>query len=161
MYQTPQERWTQFNGDSTPVGLTSPRKQSLFDDRIDELLKMAGQLLTRLNVFHLKIHFSNNQLACWTYDNPYAYVVFAGEEVFDRDFSDHFNRLQMPLVCDIHASQVAGILAEFKRLRMVEQGPYLHAASINRVNGLIELSFSCDSSHYLPHQEFCESIRMI
>ncbi len=46
------------------------------------------------------------------------------------------------------------VLAEFKRLRSLDRNIYLRSASLNVVNGLVGLNFSCDGSHYLGYAEF-------
>jgi hypothetical protein len=46
------------------------------------------------------------------------------------------------------------VLAEFKRLRTLDNHIYLRAGSLNVVNGLVGLNFSCDGSHYLNYAEF-------
>ena len=46
------------------------------------------------------------------------------------------------------------VLQKLKELREVDKNIYLRAGSINLVNGLVGLNFSCDGSHYLPVEEF-------
>ena len=48
------------------------------------------------------------------------------------------------------------VLAEFKRLRSLDRNIYLRSASLNVVNGLVGLNFSCDGSHYLGYTEFLD-----
>jgi hypothetical protein len=31
---------------------------------------------------------------------------------------------------------------------------YLRAASLNLLNGMVSLTFSCDGTHYMPYDEF-------
>ena len=50
------------------------------------------------------------------------------------------------------------ILNEFKRLRSTDQTIYMRNGSINRVNGLIGMNFSCDDAHYIDHKTFFEKL---
>jgi hypothetical protein len=50
------------------------------------------------------------------------------------------------------------ILQEFKRLRTTDETIYMRNGSINRVNGLIGMTFSCDGSHYIGHKECFEKL---
>lgn len=154
------DQWLQIKGDPSVRRFVfeQTRQASLFDERIDALMARVETLLNRHGVFHAKIHFSSNQLTCWLYQDPYRYRVFVGEEVFTPDFFDQFGA---PVTIDnpaIPPEGVAPILAQFKRLRMTDKTIYLRNASINRINGLIGMTFSCDGSHYIPYQEFFETV---
>ena len=48
------------------------------------------------------------------------------------------------------------ILRAFKLLRDADETIYLRAASINIMNGLVGLNFSCDGSHYMAANEFLD-----
>ncbi len=154
------KRWLQIKGDPSVRNFVfqQTRQNSLFDQRIDELIVLSDELLTMRGIFHLKIHFSSNQLTCWLYNDPYRYRVHVGEEVFSEEFRDSF-----PLVVPIErpvieSEQVRPILEEFRRLRLKDETIYLRNASINRINGLIGMTFSCDGSHYIPFEEFRETV---
>ena len=49
---------------------------------------------------------------------------------------------------------VRNILLAFKLLRTGDETIYLRVASLNFMNGLVGLNFSCDGSHYMPADEF-------
>lgn len=154
------EHWLQIKGDPSVRRFLfeQTREASIFDSRIDDLVAIVDQLLTMRGVFHAKIHFSSNQLTCWLYNDPYRYRVYVGEEVFEPGFLEHFPKavpIDKPL---IPADQIKPTLEQFKRLRLKDATVYLRNASINRINGLIGMSFSCDGSHYVPFKEFFETI---
>lgn len=134
------------------------REASLFDQRIDDLMAMVENFLTMRGVFHAKIHFSSTQLTCWFYHDPYRYRVFVGDEIFQPGFLDQF----APAMCaerpHIDPTEVPAILQEFKRLRLTDDTVYLRNASINLINGLIGMTFSCDGSHYVPYEEFYDTV---
>jgi hypothetical protein len=48
------------------------------------------------------------------------------------------------------------ILENLARLRHADENIYLRVASINLINGMIGLTFSCDGSHYMPYDEFLQ-----
>jgi len=155
------EHWLQIKGDPSVRRFVfeQTRTASLFDARIEELMATVGCLLTRHGVFHAKIHFSSNQLTCWLYNDPYRYRVFVGEEVFAADFLRGFAQvvaIDKPLIA---AESMPAILAEFTRLRLKDESVYLRNGSLNLINGLIGMTFSCDGSHYLPVGEFFATVK--
>ena len=50
------------------------------------------------------------------------------------------------------------VLNEFRRLRMTDRNIYLRNGSINRINGLIGMTFSCDGAHYIDHKTSFEKL---
>lgn len=154
--------WLQVKGDPSVRAFLfqQSRQISLFDKNIDELHQTIHKLLTEKGVFHIKAHYSSSQLTCWFYDDPFNYKVYVKEEVFDPGFIDSFPKLsyegRRPLI-DIQ--DLFLILDEFKRLRLSDQQIYLRAASINRINGMIGMNFSCDGSHYIDHDEFFNRLK--
>ena len=155
-----QKSWLQIKGDPSVRRFLFEQKRevSVFDQRIDDLMNVVESFLTMRGVFHAKIHFSSTQLTCWFYNDPYRYKVFVGEEIFTPGFLDGF----APAVCAekplIDSGEVASILEEFKRLRSTDETVYLRNASINLINGLVGMTFSCDGSHYIPYEEFYETV---
>lgn len=53
---------------------------------------------------------------------------------------------------------IAEILDEFRRLRTTDSTIYLRNSSINLVNGMIGMTFSCDGAHYIDHKTFFEKL---
>jgi hypothetical protein len=157
------KRWLQIKGDPSVRRFLFEQKRegSLFDRRIDELMGVVENFLTMRGVFHAKIHFSSTQLTCWFYNDPYRYQVFVGEEIFQPGFLEQF----APAVCaerpQIAPSEVHNILQEFRRMRLTDETVYLRNASINLINGLIGMTFSCDGSHYIPYEEFYETLKTL
>lgn len=155
------ERWLQIKGDPSVRAFLfqQSRVESLFDGEIDRIHDIVFALLTRKGAFHVKVHYSSSQLTCWFADDAYRYRVFIKEEVLAPDFLDQFrdctiNHLQ-PL---IDATSTVTILGELKRLRTTDKNIYLRNGSINRVNGLIGMTFSCDGAHYIDHKTFFEKL---
>lgn len=150
-------RWLQVKGDPSvrEFLFQQSRKVSLFDEHIDQLHRVIHALSTAKGVYHVKAHYSSSQLTCWFYDDPYNYRVYVKEEVLAPGFLDSFPSLsyegRQPCV---EQHRLGSILAEFKRLRLSDDQVYLRSASVNRINGMIGMNFSCDGSHYIEHDEF-------
>ena len=155
------DRWLQIKGDPSVRAFLfqQSRVESLFDSQIDRIHEIVHTLLTRKGAFHVKIHHSSSQLTCWFADDAYRYRVFVKEEVLAPDFLDQFrDSLIDHLQPVIHAEDTQAILNEFRRLRTTDKNIYLRNGSINRVNGLIGMTFSCDGSHYIDHKTFFEKL---
>ncbi len=159
MQDTKRISWLQVKGDPAIRELVfqQTRVESTFDQRMDEMLAIVEELLCKRGVFHIRIHFSSNQLTCWTYENPYSYEVYVGDEIFDPSFMDNFTLSKSSLPPRIAPNSIKPILEEFKGLRFLDETIYLRNASINRINGMISLSFSCDGTHYIDHEDFFET----
>jgi hypothetical protein len=155
------ERWLQIKGDPSvrQFLFSQQRVESLFDQQIDRVHAVVQALLTRKGAFHVKIHYSSSQLTCWFCDDAYRYRLYVREEVLAEGFLDHFRDLSVehlkPL---LHADVISPILDEFKRLRLTDETIYLRNASVNLVNGMIGMTFSCDGAHYIDHKTFFERL---
>lgn len=151
------ERWLQIKGDpSVRAFLFDQRRvQSVFDEHLDHVLHVMRVLLTDKGVFHVKAHFSSSQLTCWFYDDPYNYRVFVREQATDPGFLDGLPQraFEHHPPC-IGPRRIGPILDEFRRLRLTDEQIYLRNASINRINGMIGMTFSCDGSHYISCEDF-------
>lgn len=155
------QRWLQVKGDPSVRNFLfqQSRIESLFDTELDRIHDIVYQLLTRKGAFHVKIHYSSSQLTCWFADDAFRYRVFVLDEVLRPDFLEQFrdstvNHL-MPV---INEQNIVDILKELKRLRTTDETIYLRNGSINRINGLIGMTFSCDGSHYIDHKTFFEKL---
>ncbi|MDD5392235.1 MAG: hypothetical protein PHE17_04380 [Thiothrix sp.] len=156
------KRWLQIKGDPSVRAFLfqQERQVSLFDENIDKLHRIMYALATRKGVFNIKVHYSSSQLSCWFFDDPYSYKIYVKEEVFESGFLDSFPTMsyegRQPRI-DRHG--IEPIFDEFKRLRLSDEQIYLRSASINRINGMIGMNFSCDGSHYIEHEEFFRRLK--
>ncbi len=151
------QRWLQVKGDPSvrQFLFQQSRKVSLFDEQIDQVHTLVKQILLDHGAFHVKVHYSSSQLTCWFYDDPYNYRVFVKEEVLAKNFLEGLPRLSYEgRKPRIEPKHIHIILDEFKRLRLSDEQVYLRSASMNRLNGMISMNFSCDGSHYIEHEEF-------
>jgi hypothetical protein len=155
------QRWLQIKGDPSVRGLLfqQARAVSLFDDHIDQLHQIMLRLFLEKGVFHSKIHYSSSQLTCWYARDPFCYEKFVREEVFAADFLDRFPNAdyagRQPLIKE---KEIGMILGEFRRLRLTDETLYLRNGAINLINGMINMSFSCDGTHYIDHKTFFERL---
>lgn len=155
------ERWLQVKGDPSVRNFLfqQSRVESLFDTDLDRIHKVVNALLTLKGAFHVKIHYSSNQLTCWFADDAFRYRVFVMDEVLSPTFLSQFRDCKIDhLQPVIDTKNTLAILKEFKRLRSTDQTIYMRNGSINRVNGLINMTFSCDGSHYIDHKTFFEKL---
>ena len=155
------QKWLQIKGDpSVRAFLFQQRRiESLFDSEIDRIHETIYALLARKGAFHVKVHYSSSQLTCWFADDAFRYRVYVKEEVLEPGFIEQFrdmpiNHLQ-PVV---EKRDLRRILDEFKRLRTTDQTIYMRNGSINRINGQIGMTFSCDGAHYIDHRTFFEKL---
>ena len=156
------KRWLQIKGDPSVRAFLfeQTRQQSLFDEHLDHVHRIIYALLTSKGAYHVQAHYSSSQLTCWFYDDPYNYKVYVKEEVCEKGFLDSFPSLsyegRQPR---IEPQNIDPILNEFKRMRLSDEQLYLRSASINRINGMISMNFSCDGSHYIEAEEFFQRLR--
>jgi hypothetical protein len=155
------ERWLQIKGDPSIRAqlFQQQRVESLFDTAIDSVHEIVQTLLIRKGVFHTKIHYSSSQLTCWFAKDPFVYEKFVREEVLSDGFlgrfsdADHAGRT--PLLGGLELTR---IFKEFRRLRLSDETIYLRNAAVNLINGMINMSFSCDGTHYIDHKTFFDKL---
>lgn len=152
------DNWHQLKGDpAIRRGLfRQKRVQSIMDDNIDEALETMHELMTEYGVFHGEIHFSGSRAIVWHQDDPFTYHLLTINELTSPNIFmaypklDYFERAHIP------ANKLKPVLEMFKELRYADENVYLRSASVNLVNGLVGLNFSCDGSHYMSYNEFLE-----
>lgn len=151
------ERWLQIKGDPSVRAFLfqQQRVQSVFDERLDHVMSVMQALLTLKGAFHVKAHFSSSQLTAWYHDDPFNYRVYVREEATAPGFLDSLPSLSYEgRKPRIGPDRISPVLDEFKRLRLTDAQIYLRNASINRLNGMIGMTFSCDGSHYIDCDDF-------
>jgi hypothetical protein len=155
------QKWLQVRGDPSVRAFlfAQERIESQFDVHLDKMHCIVRELLRSKGVFHAKIHYSSSQLTLWFSDDAYRYRVYLAEEVLAPTFLDQFHAQSLAhLKPTLGEHDVAAILAEFKRLRLSDQTIYLRNGSINLINGMIGMTFSCDGAHYIDHKTFFERL---
>ena len=155
MYSEP-GRWRQIKGDPAIRAqvFQQCRVQSRLDDNIDLVLPVLEELVTEHGVYQLEVHFSSNRATVWFMDDPYRYQLIEIDDLTDPDICLAYAHHPYPKDALIPREDIRPILDTFRQLRFADDTIYLRAGSINLFNGIVGLNFSCDGSHYIPHDEF-------
>ncbi|MEJ2608607.1 MAG: hypothetical protein P8179_00675 [Candidatus Thiodiazotropha sp.] len=148
--------WQQFKGDPAVRGqlFMQQRSQSRLDENIDSVHETVFDLMTAHGIFHCKIHYSSGRCSFWEMKDPYSYQIHGVEEIVDPDIVLAYPLHPYPERAKVTPKQLREVLEGFKGLRFADETVYLRSASINVMNGMLGLTFSCDGSHYMPAEEF-------
>ncbi len=150
------DKWRQIKGDPSIRGglFAQERTESLLDKHYDDVMYLMEELMLEHGVYHCQIHLSSSRATIWHVDNPYVYRILTIAELLDPNIclaypiSPYFDRAIVPSL------DIMTIFDQFKQLRFMDDTIYLRSGSLNLVNGMIGLNFSCDGSHYLTSDEF-------
>ncbi|MGV6858798.1 MAG: PDC sensor domain-containing protein [bacterium] len=147
--------WLQVKGDPSIRGtlFQQSRTHSLMDDKLDDVIDIIEELILYRGVFHAKLHFSSSRSTLWLYDDPYRYRVHVLDEILNAVCLAYPLRAY-PEDAVVTQGDIPKVFQQFKALREADETVYLRAASINVINGMVALNFSCDGSHYMPVEEF-------
>ena len=154
----PEMHWQQFRGDPAVRGtlFMQERAPSLFDQHIDAVLDLIHNLMAHHGVFHSKIHFSSGRCSLWLFDDPYNYRLHDVDEIINPDICLAYPVCPYPANAKVTPEEIRHVLDEFKALRFADETIYLRSSSLNIMNGLVGLTFSCDGSHYMSAGEFLQ-----
>lgn len=157
LYQEP-DTWRQVKGDPAIRGLLfqQTRSDSSMDQNLEQTFSILEELLTQRGVFQCQIQFASSQAMIWTMEDPFRYRILDQEALTDPDICMVYPLQRYPSGARIPQSSIASILENFGSLRLADENIYLRQASINLLNGIISLTFSCDGSHYMPYDEFLD-----
>ncbi len=153
-----EKNWQQIKGDPAIRSslFTQQRIESAMDAKIDDVLNVMKELILTRGIFHAKFHFSSSRATLWRVDNPYDYQILNIDELSDPDICLAFKHQKYFERATVDANSIDLIFQQFKDLRFADETIYLRAASINVVNGMVGLNFSCDGSHYMHFDEFLD-----
>jgi hypothetical protein len=151
----------QFRGDPAIRGalFTQHRARSALDERIDAVFDRIETLMRGHGVFHAKLHFSSSRATLWLCNDPYRYRVHSLDELLGVDACLACPVRDYPNQAMVGPELIRPVLERFRELRYADEQIYLRAGSLNLINGLVGLNFSCDGSHYLSAAEFIASGR--
>jgi hypothetical protein len=152
------DNWRQIKGDpAIRSGLfLQQRVESIMDGRLDEVLPIMNELICEHGVFHGKLHFSSNRGTIWTMDDPYVYRILSIDELTDPDICLAYPGHPYPERANVPPDRVMDVFNMFRTLRFADETVYLRAGSLNIINGMVGLNFSCDGSHYMRYDELLE-----
>lgn len=150
--------WRQIKGDpAIRQNLFQQRRvTSAMDDNIDVVNGIVAELMLYHGVFHAKMHYSSSRATLWLYDDPHRYRIHVLDEIIDPAVCLAYPQRRYPHDAEVIPDEVIRVLEAFARLRLADETVYLRSASLNTINGMIGLNFSCDGSHYMPVDEFLE-----
>lgn len=148
--------WMQIKGDpSIRQGLFNQcRVESDMDTSMDDVIGIVEELMCERGIFHAKLHFSSSRATLWLASDPMRYRVHVLDEILSPEVCLAYPNTPYPSEACVERERVREVLQKLKELREVDENVYLRAGSLNVVNGLVGLNFSCDGSHYLPAEEF-------
>lgn len=154
-YEEPSD-WRQVKGDPAirEALMKQCRVESLIDKHLEQALSILEELLVDRGVYQCMIHFSSSQATIWTRDDPFRYHVLDDEALSDPDICLAYPSQHYPADAEMPQENIARILETLRAMRTADKNIYLRIASINLANGMISLTFSCDGTHYLRHDEF-------
>ena len=148
--------WIQIRGDPSirEFLFLQERKLNEFDEHLDEVLARVTDLICNFGVFHAKVHFSSGQVTLWLIEDPLRYRAHLKNEFLNLDNYHEYPLKDYTREAVINPESVVEILEGFKKLRLKDPQIYLRSGSLNIINGIVGLNFSCDGSHYINHNEF-------
>jgi hypothetical protein len=149
-------RWRQIKGDPAIRGgvFQQRRIPSCLDASLDHVLPVLEELVTQHGAFHVKIHFSSSRATMWFVQDPYRYQILEFDELVSPDICLVYPHHPYPEDALVPRENILPILETFCQLRLADDTLYLRAGSVNIFNGIVGLNFSCDGSHYIPHDQF-------
>lgn len=154
-YREP-DNWRQVKGDPAirSVVFSQQRAESQMDVHLDEVIPIMSELMTEHGVFHGKLHFSSSRATVWLVDDPFSYRILRIDEIIDADICLAYPRHAYHERAIVPMDQIMPIFELFRDLRFADENIYLRAGSLNVINGMVGLNFSCDGSHYMRFDEF-------
>ncbi len=156
-YQEP-DNWRQIKGDPAirSVLFSQQRAESQMDKHLDDVLPIMNELISEHGVFHGKLHFSSSRATIWLVDDPFNYRILSFDEIIDPDICLAYPRREYHERAIVPVDKIMSVFELFRSLRFADENVYLRAGSLNIINGMVGLNFSCDGSHYMRFDEFLE-----
>lgn len=156
--QGQETRWRQLRGDPAirETLFMQQRTNSQMDEHAEDMVAIMTELICERGVFHGKLHYSSSRATLWLYDDPYRYRIHVLDEIVNPSVCLAYPSRSYPEQAVVPPSMVRPVLERFRRLREVDETVYLRAGSINVINGMVSLTFSCDGAHYMSAAEFLE-----
>ncbi len=148
--------WEQYKGDPAirSTLFAQRRSNSALDKNIDRVIPMLAKMMTEHGVFHAKLHFSSSRATFWEHRDPYNYHLHSIDEIINPALCLVYPRQSYPENATVDAEQLQVALGYMKELRYADDTVYLRSGSLNIMNGMVGMNFSCDGSHYMPVEEF-------
>ena len=148
--------WRQIKGDPAIRQnlFQQARVNSAMDQRLDEVNDILTDLITQRGIFHVKLHYSSSRATLWVYDDPHRYRLHVLDEIINPSVCLAYPRKPYPSDATVSEDKVTKVFKRLTELRNADETIYLRSGSLNVVNGMVGLTFSCDGSHYMSADEF-------
>lgn len=148
--------WRQLKGDPSirDTVFHQNRAESAMDRQIDTVMGVIEELMVYHGVYHVKLHFSSNRAVIWEMGDPYRYRLLDIDALINPDICLAYPKQPYPAEALVPREKIRAVLDLFARLRFMDEMFYLRSGTLNLFNGIVGLTFSCDGSHYIPHDEF-------
>jgi len=148
--------WRQIRGDpSIRLNLfNQQRVPSVMDVCLNQVHDIVYELMADRGIFHAKLHYGSSRATLWLNDDPRRYRVHVLEEIINPSVCLAYPGTSYPLDATINKREIRDVLDRFVNLRLGDSVVYLRSASLNLINGLVSLNFSCDGTHYMAAREF-------
>jgi len=157
IYQEP-DAWRQVKGDPVirSAVFNQQRIDSQMDKHLEQVIPIISELISEHGVFHANLHFSSGLVTLWMVDDPFSYRILSFDEIIDPDICLAYPRRDYHERAIVPADKIIPVFEVFRALRFADENVYLRAGSLNVINGMVSLNFSCDGSHYMRFDEFLE-----
>lgn len=130
------------------------RLDSEMDRSMPEVIAIMDELLGERGVFHAKLHFSSSRATLWLTDDPYRYRVHVLKEIVDPAVCFAYPLRPYSDMAVVDRGNIGAVFERFAQLRSLDETFYLRSGSLNLINGMVGLTFSCDGTYYLPANDF-------
>lgn len=150
--------WRQIKGDPAIRQnlFQQERVTSAMDEYLDQVNDIIANLICKRGIFHAKLHYSSSRATLWPYKRPYEYQLHVLDEIINPDVCLAYPAHSYPVEAKVPEHQVRLVTDRLKALRNADETIYLRSGSINIINAMVGLTFSCDGSHYMSVDEFLD-----
>lgn len=148
--------WRQLKGDPSirATVFHQNRAESVMDKHIDTVMGVVEELMIYHGVYHVILHFSSSRAVIWVMSDPYRYRLLDIDALIDPNICLAYPKTPYPADALVPQERIRSVLDSFRALRFMDEMFYLRSGTLNVFNGIVGLTFSCDGSHYIPHDEF-------
>lgn len=151
-----EQSWRQIKGDPAIRKnlFQQERVISAMDQHLDQVHDIIENLICKRGIFHAKLHYGSSRATLWAYERPYEYQLHVLDEIINPDVCLAYPAHSYPAESRVLEHKVKLVINRLKDLRNADETVYLRSGSINVINGMVGLTFSCDGTHYMTVKEF-------
>ncbi len=148
--------WRQIKGDPAIRQnlFLQERVISSMDNHLQEVNDIIIDLICNRGIFHAKLHYSSSRATLWVYNDPHRYRLHVLEEITNPSVCLTYRKNSYPKDAQVSPHTVRRVFNRLQKLREADNTIYLRSGSLNIINGIVGLTFSCDGSHYMSADEF-------